>query len=74
MLSGVLTSKTAAQVNIAIMRTFVEIRRILAGNKELAVKLMDLEKRYDAQFKAVFDAIRQLMRQPDPPPKRRLGF
>ena len=74
MLSGVLTSKTAVQVNIAIMRTFVEIRRILAGNKELAEKLFQLEKKYDTQFKAVFDAIRQLMRQPDPPSKRRLGF
>ena len=74
MLSGVLTSKTAVQVNIAIMRTFVEIRRILVGNRELAVKLFDFEKKYDAQFKAVFEAIRQLMRQPDPPPKRKIGF
>lgn len=74
MLAGVLTSKTAVQVNIAIMRTFVEIRRILAGNSELAVKLFDLEKKYDSQFRAVFDAIRQLMRQPDPSPKRRIGF
>ena len=74
MLSGVLTSKTAVQVNIAIMRTFVEIRRLLAGNKELAVKLFDLEKKYDAQLKGVFDAIRQLMRQPAAPPKRRIGL
>lgn len=74
MLSGVLNSKTSVQVNIAIMRTFAEIRRILAGNRELAGKLFELEKKYDAQFKAVFDAIRQLMKQPDPPPKRRIGF
>jgi hypothetical protein len=76
MLSGVLTSKTSVQVNIAIMRTFVEVRRILAGNKELAGKLIELEKKYDAQFKAVFDAIRHLMRQPEPEPspKRRIGF
>lgn len=74
MLSGVLTSKTSVQVNIAIMRSFVEVRRILAGNKELASKLFELEKKYDAQFKAVFDAIRHLMRQPELPPKRRIGF
>ncbi len=74
MLSGVLTSKTAVQVNIAIMRTFVEIRKILAGNRELATKLLDLEKKYDAQFKAVFDAIRRLMEQPDPKPRRRIGI
>lgn len=74
MLAGNLVSKTAVQVNIAILRTFVEIRRILAGNRELAVKLFELEKKYDVQFKAVFDAIRQLMRQPDPPPKRKIGF
>jgi phage regulator Rha-like protein len=74
MLSGVLTGKTAVQVNIAIMRTFVEVRRILVGNKELASKLFELEKKYDAQFKAVFDAIRHLMRQPEPLKKRRIGF
>jgi len=74
MLSSVLKSKTSIQVNIAIMRTFVEIRGILAGNKELAGKLFDHEKKYDAQFKVVFDAIRQLMRQPEPLPKRRIGF
>lgn len=74
MLSGVLASKISVQVNIAIMRTFVEVRRILAGNKELAGKLFELEKKYDAQFRAVFDAIRHLMRQPEPPPKRRIGF
>jgi hypothetical protein len=74
MLSGVLRSKISVQVNIAIMRTFVEVRRILAGNKELAGKLFELEKKYDAEFKAVFDAIRYLMRQPEPPPRRRIGF
>jgi len=56
------------------MRTFVEVRRILAGNQELAGKLFELEKKYDAQFKAVFGAIRHLMRQSEPPPKRRVGF
>jgi len=74
MLSGVLKSKTAVQANIAIMRTFVEVRRILISNSELATKLVELEKKYDSQFKAVFDAIRHLMQQPAPPPKRKIGF
>lgn len=74
MLSGVLRSKISVQVNISIMRTFVEFRRILAGNNELAGKLFELEKKYDAQFKVVFDAIRQLMKQPEPSPKRKIGF
>jgi hypothetical protein len=61
MLSGVLRSERAVKANIAIMRTFVRLREILESNKDLAVKLQELEKRYDHQFKAVFDAIRQLM-------------
>ena len=60
MLSSVLRSKRAIQVNIEIMRTFVRLRRILASHSELARKLDALEKKYDAQFKIVFDAIRQL--------------
>jgi len=71
---GLFSRNSAIQVNIAIMRTFVEVRRILAGNQELAGKLFELEKKYDAQFKAVFGAIRHLMRQSEPPPKRRVGF
>ena len=75
MLSSVLRSKRAIQVNIEIMRTFVRLRRILASHAELARKLDALEKKYDAQFKIVFDAIRQLMAPPEPePPKRRIGF
>jgi hypothetical protein len=61
MLSSVLRSPRAVQVNIEIMRTFVRLRQMLAGNAELAQKLDSLEKKCDAQFKAVFDAIRQLM-------------
>ena len=64
MLSSVLNSRRAVQVNIAIMRTFVNIRRLLASNVELAHKLNELEKKYDTQFKIVFDAIRQLMTPP----------
>ncbi len=73
MLSSVLRSKRAVQVNIAIMRTFVRLREMLLGNADLARKLAALENKYDAQFKLVFDAIRELMTPPDPPP-RRIGF
>jgi hypothetical protein len=66
MLSGVLRSKRAIRVNIEIMRTFVKLRQMLASNAELARKLDAPEKKYDAQFKVVFDAIRQLM-APDEP-------
>lgn len=58
MLSSVLRSSRAAQVNIEIMCAFVKLRQIVASNKELAQKLEELEKKYDTQFKIVFDAIR----------------
>jgi len=75
MLSSVLRSKRAIQVNIEIMRAFVRLRRLLASHSELARKLDALEKKYDAQFKIVFDVIRQLMAPPEPePPKKRIGF
>jgi hypothetical protein len=73
MLSSVLRSKRAVQVNIAIMRTFVRLREMLATHKELARRLDALEKKYDAQFKIVFDAIRALMKPPEEP-RRRIGF
>jgi hypothetical protein len=57
------------------MRAFVRLRQIIASNKELAKRLDELEKKYDSQFKIVFDAIRQLMASPEPePPKKRIGF
>ena len=74
MLSTVLRSKQAVQVNIEIMRTFVKLREFIASNRELAKKLVELEKRYDQQFKVVFDAIREIMLPKNPPKKRRLGF
>jgi hypothetical protein len=75
MLSSVLNSERAVQVNIEIMRTFVRLRRLLASHSELARKLDALEKKYDTQFKIVFDAIRQLMAPPEPEtPKKRIGF
>jgi len=73
MLSSVLRSPRAVQVNIAIMRTFVRLRQMLLSNTELARKLNALEKKYDAQFKIVFVAIRELMTPPEKP-KRRIGF
>ena len=74
MLSSVLHSKRAVMVNVEIMRAFVRLRRILATHADLARKLAALEKRYDTQFKAIFDAIRELMAPPEPPRKRRIGF
>ncbi|MDP9180150.1 MAG: ORF6N domain-containing protein [Chloroflexota bacterium] len=73
MLSSVLRSQRAVHVNIEIMRSFVRLREMLSSNRDLARRLDELEKRYDAQFKAVFDAIRQLM-APPVASKRRLGF
>ena len=74
MLSSVLTGKRAAQVNIAVMRTFVRLREMLASHKDLARKLDELERKYDHQFKVVFDAIRDLMSPTSSSPKRRIGF
>ncbi len=75
MLSSVLNSERAIKVNIEIMRAFVRLRRLLASHADLARKLDALEKKYDAQFKIVFDAIRQLMAPQEPEtPKRRIGF
>ena len=76
MLSSVLNSKRAAQVNVMIMRTFVRLRELMITHKDLARRLDELEQKYDQQFEAVFDAIRQLL-EPEPeivPPKRRIGF
>ncbi len=73
MLSGILNSPRAIKVNIEIMRAFVRLRQILASNTELARKLDALEKKYDAQFKIVFDAIRKLMTPPEPK-RRPIGF
>lgn len=73
MLSSVLRSPRAIQVNIAIMRTFVHLRAMLSSHETLARKLNQLERKYDSQFKAVFYAIRELMK-PEPIPHRRIGF
>ena len=73
MLSSVLNSKRAIQVNIEIMRTFSRLRELLLSNKDLSIKLSQLEKKYDSQFKVVFDAIRELMAPPHKSNKK-IGF
>ncbi|MBM4141271.1 MAG: ORF6N domain-containing protein [Nitrospira sp.] len=73
MLATVLNSPVAVQASIHVVRAFVRLRQMLASNVELARKLDALEKKYDAQFKVVFDAIRQLMAPPEPK-HRRIGF
>ena len=74
MLSSVLTGERAAKVNVAIMRTFVKLREVLAGNKELADKLEELELKCDSNFRSVFDAIRRLTKPPLDQKQRRIGF
>ncbi len=75
MLSGILRSPQAIQVNIAIMRAFVKLRELLSTHKDLARKLEELEGKYDKQFRVVFDAIRELMQPPKTPPIPRVkGF
>ena len=73
MLSSVLHSERAIQVNITIMRTFVRLREMITSHRDLSRRLDELEKKYDAKFKAVFDAIRQLM-APPARPKGQIGF
>ena len=74
MLSGLLNSPRAIAVNIGIMRAFVRLRLMIASNIDLARKLASLERKYDAQFKIVFDAIRELMTPPAPAKKGEIGF
>jgi chromosome condensin MukBEF ATPase and DNA-binding subunit MukB len=76
MLSGILKSKQAREVNIAIMRAFVQMRKYLETNKELAIQLKKLERRLDKNDEAInriFEAIRQLMLPPNPP-RKKIGF
>jgi hypothetical protein len=77
MLSSVLRSPRAVEVNIAIMRTFVQLRRLMDSNRHLARKIEALEKKYDEQFAVVFDAIKRLIAEESARkalPKRRIGF
>lgn len=74
MLSGFLKSKIAVDVNISIMRAFVQMRSLINENKELKSKIESLEKKYDQQFKVVFDAIKKLIQQPAEPKRKSIGF
>ncbi len=76
MLSSVLRSERAVQVNIAIMRAFVNLRGLLTHDSDLARRILHLEEKYDRQFAAVFEAIRQMIEAPaaPEPPERRMGF
>jgi len=73
MLSSVINSERAIEVNIQIMRAFIKLREMLATHKDLARKLSTLEKKYDEQFRVVFDAIRALMTEEEKP-ERKIGF
>ena len=73
MLSSVLNSKRAIQVNIQIMRTFTKLREMIENNKDLRKKIEEIEKKYDSQFQIVFEAIKQLI-EPEVKPKRKVGF
>lgn len=74
MLSSVLRSSRAVEVNIQIMRTFVRLRALMLTHRDLASKLAELEKKYDKQFAVVFEAIRQLMDQSSRQSRRSIGF
>jgi hypothetical protein len=77
MLSSVLNSKRAVQVNITIMRAFVRLRELIVTHKDIARKLQDLERKYgshDIQIKRIFAYIRELIEPPHAPPRRRIGF
>jgi hypothetical protein len=73
MAASVLNSKTAVETSVQVVRAFVRLRQMLASNKELAHKPIELERRYDTQFKVVFDAIRELMTTPEPK-RKQIGF
>ncbi len=73
MLSSVLRSSRAVQVNVAIMRTFVRLREMISTHEELRRKIDAMEKRYDARFQTVFEIIRQMLETPVPP-KKPIGF
>ena len=73
MLSSILNSRRAIEVNILIVRAFVRLRQMVAVHKDLLQKIEHMERKYDRQFQAVFEAIKRLMAPPEKPPKR-IGF
>lgn len=74
MAASVLNTPLAVEVSVQVVRAFVKLREMISTHKDLAKKLENLEKKYDSQFKLVFDAIRQLMTPPEPKKKRVIGF
>lgn len=74
MAASVLNSPRAVEASVQVVRAFVQLRQILASNAELSGKLAALEKKYDIKFRAVFEAIRELMTPSDPKKKRPIGF
>ena len=74
MAANVLNSQRAIEASLYVVRAFVRLREMIASNKDLAKRLDELERKYDGQFKVVFDALRELMTPIEPPPKPRIGF
>ena len=74
MAANVLKTPVAVHTSIQVVRAFVRLREMLSSHKELARRLDELEKKYDSQFRVVFDAIRELMAPPSPRSRRRIGF
>ncbi len=74
MLASVLKSETAVKASLSIVRAFVQLREMLATNRELALKIEQVEKKYDARFKVVFEAIRQLMKKPEEKSRKPVGY
>jgi hypothetical protein len=74
MVANLLRGERAVQTSVYVVRAFVQLRQMVATNKDLARRLDEMEARYDRQFKSVFDAIRELMTPPVPKPRRRIGF
>ena len=74
MAANVLNSPRAVEMSVHVVRAFVRLRELIASHKELAKRLDELEARYDRQFKAVFDAIRELMLPVEPRTRRKIGF
>lgn len=74
MAAAVLNSPRAVATSVHVVRAFVRLRELLLSHRDLARRLVELEARYDGQFKVVFDTIRRLMVPPDPKPKRKIGF
>jgi ORF6N domain len=73
MLASVLNSSRAVEMSVFVVRAFVKLRQMLASNRDLARRLNEMEKKYDTQFRVVFDAIRELMKMPERP-RRKIGF